>query len=275
MLASRFRSVNAVRSDRALTNDEIRKVAPSIFADEAHDSRSDRYAYIPTVDVLTKLRSEGFEPFYACQTRVRLAEKVGHTKHMLRLRHANQINQQGETNEIIMLNSHDGSSSFQLLSGMFRFVCSNGLVRGETFDDIRVHHKGNIVDRVIEGAFTVLKNFENANNERDAMRSIVLTPREQELFGRAALQLRYDDALTPAPVTERQIIGARRIEDRAPDLWTTFNRVQENLIRGGLRGKNAKGRPARTREVSGMDTGVKLNRALWTLAEGMREIKAG
>jgi len=64
------------------------------------------------------------------------------------------------------------------------------------------------------------------------------------------------------------------MDDRAPDLWTTFNRVQENIIKGGVRGRNATGKRTTTRAVNGIDQGVKLNRALWVLAEEMRKLKA-
>src|SRR3546814_2716824 len=72
---------------------------------------------------------------------------------MIRLRHASQINARGEANEIILLNSHDGTSSYRMLAGMFRFVCSNGLVCGDTVADVRVPHKGDVAGQVIEGAY--------------------------------------------------------------------------------------------------------------------------
>jgi hypothetical protein len=78
----------------------------------------------------------------------------------------------------------------------------------------------------------------------------------------------------PAPITENQILRPKRREDVSGDLWTTFNRVQEHLVKGGLRGRSATGRPTTTREVKGIDQGIKLNRALWILAEEMRKIKA-
>ncbi|WP_122234490.1 DUF932 domain-containing protein, partial [Pseudomonas syringae group genomosp. 3] len=106
-MSSNFRNPCMIRSDVALSNDQIAHYVPSIFAEEAHDSRSARYLYIQTVQVLDALRAEGFEPFMACQTRVRDQGKREHTKHMLRLRHASQILDQ-EANEIILLNSHDG-----------------------------------------------------------------------------------------------------------------------------------------------------------------------
>ena len=273
-LASRFASRSPVlRSDHPLSDEQIRTVAPSIFADAPHESRSQRYAYIPTSTVLTELRKEGFQPFMVTQTRVRDEGKREHTKHMVRLRHAGQINA-AEANEIILLNSHDGTSSYQLLAGMFRFVCKNGLVCGDTVADVRVPHKGDVAGQVIEGAYEVLHGFDRALESREAMQSIALDTGESEVFARAALSLKYDDPDKPAPITETQILMPRRVDDRRPDLWSVFNRTQENLIKGGLSGRTANGRRQSTRPVQGIDTNLRLNRALWLLADGMRQLKA-
>ena len=272
-LSSRFASRSpALRSSRPLGDDEIARVAPSIFAAQAHDSRSARYTYIPTIDVLRGLRKEGFEPFMVCQTKVRNEDKRDHTKHMLRLRHASQING-SEANEIILLNSHDGTSSYQMLGGMFRFVCSNGMVCGDTLADFRVPHKGDVIGQVIEGAYTVLDGFEQATEQREGMQALSLNTGEQTAFARAALALRYDDE-NPAPIDADQLLSARRYEDRSADLWTTFNRVQENMTKGGVRGRNRTGRSTTTRPINGIDQSVKVNRALWVLAEEMRKLRA-
>jgi hypothetical protein len=274
MLATRFANGGtSVRSNFPLTDDQIRKVAPSIFADEAHASRSERYTYIPTINVLQGLRKEGFQPFMACQARVRLEGKREHTKHMMRLRHASQITA-SEANEIVLLNSHDGSSAYQMLSGCFRFVCANGLVFGDTQNDVRLRHSGDIVGNVIDGAFRVLKDFELVDQSRDGMKAITLDAGEQNAFARAAIAVRFDTDAAPAPVTEDQLLRARRHEDTNSNLWATFNRVQENVIRGGLVGRGANGQRSTTREVKGIDQNVKLNRALWVLAEEMRRLKA-
>ncbi len=273
MLASRFRNATTIRSANPLSDDQIRAVVPSIFAQEAHGSRSDRYAYIPTIDVLNGLRKEGFQPFMACQTRCRDEGKKEHTKHLMRLRHASQINA-AEANEIILLNSHDGTSAYQMLSGVFRFVCSNGMVFGDTRNDVRMRHSGNVVDNVIDGAFRVLEDFEHVDNSRDAMKALTLNDSEQNLFARAVLAVRYDLDAAPAPITEAQLLHPRRVDDARSDLWTTFNRVQENVIRGGLTARTAAGRRSNTRGVQGIDQNIKLNRALWVLAEEMRKLKA-
>ena len=110
-LASRFGYANQIRRDRPLTHEELMHYVPGIFGEDKHTSRSQNYTYIPTITVLESLQREGFQPFFACQTRVRDPGRRGYTKHMLRLRRAGEIN--GEhVPEIILLNSHDGTSSY-------------------------------------------------------------------------------------------------------------------------------------------------------------------
>ena len=191
-LASKFGHTHSIRLDRPLTNEELLTVVPSIFSEEKHTSRSERYTYIPTITLLNKLREEGFQPYFACQSKVRNDDKRGHTKHMVRLRREGN-NQGKEVPEIILLNSHDGSSSYQMIPGIFRFVCTNGLVCGDSFGEIRVPHKGDVVGQVIEGAYEVVGIFDKVEESVDAMKSIQLTNEEQRLFGQAALTYKYED----------------------------------------------------------------------------------
>ncbi|MFZ6774608.1 DUF932 domain-containing protein [Undibacterium sp. SXout7W] len=272
-LASKFhKNAHVLRSMSPLSNDQIRAVVPSIFADDKHGSRSDRYTYVSTGEILDNLRDQGFSPFMVCQSRVRDDGKREHAKHMVRMRHAGNINA-AEANEIILLNSHDGSSSYQLFAGCFRFVCQNGLVCGETLENIRIPHKGEIVGDVIEGAFRVVKGFERADEEREGMKALTLNQGEMAAFAKSALQLKYDPEL-PAPITENQLLRPKRREDSKTDLWTVFNTVQENIMGGGISGRSANGNRMRTRAVEGISQNIQLNRAMWTLAEEMRKLKA-
>ena len=270
-LSSRYAAPTSIRQNRPLTNDELMRVVPSAFSVEKHESRSDRYTYIPTIALLDRLREEGFQPYYASQSRVRNPDRREFTKHMLRLRRGDNFSGK-EVPEILLLNSHDGSSSYKMIPGMFRQVCSNGLVAWKDFGEIRVPHKGDIVGQVIEGAYTVLKTFDAVDENIDLMKSIQLTLPEQRLFGATALELKYDGK--PAPITPEQIINPRRVLDRGQDLWTTFNVVQENVIRGGIRGRTEKGKMTRTREVTGIDGDIKLNQVLWKMAEEFAKLKA-
>lgn len=273
-LAARMGNSVQFRASSPLSDEQIARIAPSVFAAEKHGSRSERYSYIPTIDVINGLRREGFQPFMVAQGRTRVPGKAEFTKHMLRLRHADQINGT-EANEIILINSHDGTSSYQMLAGSFRFVCCNGLVCGDTLQDIRIKHSGNITENVVSSAFEVLDGFNLIREVTDEMKSITLSRVEQTILAESALLLKYDDAEeATAPINASQLLQTRRLEDRDPSLWTTFNKVQENAIRGGLQGVSANGRRTRTREVQAIDTNVKLNRALWNLAERMAQLKA-
>ena len=104
-LATRFaRNTFVVRSETPLAEDAMRQAAPSIFAQGKHASRSDRYTYIPTIEVLRGLRKEGFEPYMVAQSKSRIEGKTDFTKHMIRMRHAAQVGARPEANEIILIN---------------------------------------------------------------------------------------------------------------------------------------------------------------------------
>ena len=229
-LATRFASSTRVlRSEFPLAETQMRQAAPSIFAEGKHISRSQRYTYIPTIDVLHGLQREGFEPFMVAQGNSRIEGKSDYTKHMIRLRHSRQVTAKPEANEIILINSHDGASSYQLMGGRFRFICCNGLVIGDVANDIRVQHKGNISDDVIDGAFRVLDGFEEVDAAADAMKAIDLNPEEERAFARAALTLRYGERTEgqpPAPIGTEQLLQVRRPEDQGNSLWMAFQRVQ-------------------------------------------------
>lgn len=271
-LATRFsRNRTSLRASRPLTDDEIKGAAPSIFAEDKHESRSERYAHIPTSVVIAGLRKEGFEPFEVTQSRCRVEGKTPFTKHMLRLRHSSQIG--GDVaNEIILINSHDGTSSYQMLAGVFRFVCANGLICGDEVADIRIPHKGDVQGRVIEGAYSVLDEFAKVDENIKMLKGTHLDDGHRIAFARAALALRYDEEA--APITESALLQPRRFVDNGNDFWRTFNVVQENMMRGGLPGRNAQGKRTTTRPVQAIDTTVKLNRALSVLAEEMLKLKA-
>jgi hypothetical protein len=261
------------RAQSPLSNDMIARFAPSVMAHEAHESRGDRYSFIPTIQVIDGLRAEGFEPYEVRQTRVRDAGKREHTKHLVRLRHASHIQTEAEVPEIVLVNSHDGTSSYQIMSGVFRFVCSNGLIAGNVHDDIRVRHSGNVVDDVIDASWRVVEAAEAVTDRIAEYKGITLTQQEQHVFASSALQLRWD--ADKAPVVANSVLRPQRHADYKDDLWTTFNRVQENLVRGGVRGRSATGRRMSTREVGGVNENVKLNKALWSLADGLAQLKQG
>lgn len=263
------------RSASPLSEQEFMKYAPSIFAEHPHDSRGQRYAFIPTAEVVRGLQREGFQAYEVRQTRCRDESKREFTKHLMRFRHPDALpRHDGEIPEIILVNSHDGTSSYQLMSGIFRMICSNGLISGDISDSIRIRHSGKVVQDVIEGSFRVIDNLKQVENRIDDYKSIQLDKPEQLLLAHAAHSLRWDDPQT-APVEAEKLIEPHRWEDRVSDLWHTFNTIQESLVNGGVKGHSANGRRITTRAVGGVQENVKLNRALWALADSFAALKRG
>jgi len=274
-LATRFgRNSHQISGREALDDEALYRHVPSIFAREAHDSRSDRYVYVPTIEIVEGLRREGWFPFFAVQAVPRDGSRHGHAKHMLRLRRDDGIGKP-EAAEVIIVNSHDGTSAYQMFAGVLRFVCTNSMIAGERFEEVRVPHKGNIQTDIIEGVYTVAEDFPRLIDATETMKDTRLSQAEQQVLAQASLVARYGE--DESPVRPDQIIAPRRREDVGQSLWQTFNVIQENLIRGGIDGRrqtsDGRIRRSRTRAINGIDQNVGLNRALWTLAEGMQRLK--
>jgi Domain of unknown function (DUF932) len=260
----------------------LRSVAPTLFATGKHSSRSERYSHIPTYEVLKALAKEGFDPWEVRVGGSGDEDKRAHTKHLIRLRRRGEGIVGGSYFETILRNAHDGTSAYALLAGFFKIVCSNGLVVSDgEMTELRVPHKGDVVHKVIEGTYTVLDNAPRAIEHVREMEGIRLTAPEQRIFAESAAMLRWapdENGASTVPLRTEQLLYPRRHEDASNTLWDTFNRTEEALVNGGLHYSrhDAQGRlrHATTRPVRNIDGNVNLNRALWTLADRMRELKA-
>lgn len=276
----------SARFDRAvaLTEDEMRRFAPSIFAVAPHESRSERFRAIPTIEILRGLTKEGFVPVAVKQGGTRDVGKANFTKHLIRLRKLDDGKQYsvGDTVvEMLLKNGNDGTSAYDLLAGLYRIACMNSLVtKSATIEEVKIRHSGDVMNKVIEGTFTVLNQAEKALVAPQDWSQRTVTRGAAMALAEAAHVLRFaEDGEVKTPIQPQALLAPRRQEDRATDLWTTFNVVQENVIRGGMsaRGRDTAGR-LRThtaREIKGIDQDVKLNRALFVLGERMAELLGG
>ena len=269
-----------MNTTQILSNEQLRKAAPSIFAEQPWEQVSEKYKFIPTITVLDELRKEGFLPVKAVQSKTRIEGKGDFTKHLIRFRHQDYLDKPAVVGdsipEIVLVNSHDRSSSYELLSGLYRLACSNGLlVKTSDFESIRVTHSGNVVDNVIEGSCRLIADVPKLIDKVQTLQGIQLTNDQRSVFAKAALQLKYDtdeSGNVLSPVSTDRILAPRRSFDSGKDLWTTFNVVQENLIKGGLRGTSDAGKRTRTRGVTSVSGDVRLNKALWTLTDEIAKL---
>lgn len=270
--------------------DSLRRYIPSLFATEAHESRSSRFAYIPTYEILAGMMREGWLVVQARQGKSRIPGKAEFTKHLIRMRHVNDAARSlavGDTYATLVLeNAHDGTSAYKLFGGFDRLVCSNGMtVSDSTVESLRIGHTGDVQSKVIEGSFRVLNETQEAGRMLSHWQGVNLSRDESMVMAEAARVIRLGDAEgnVDSPIKAEQFLTPRRHADLGDSLWLTFNRIQENSIKGGLsargpstfdeRGRRQRPRLTTTRDVKGIDQDLKVNRALWLLAERMAELK--
>ena len=264
-----------LQSRHELDDETLRRVAPSIFAGQAFSGVSSRYAFLPTAQVVSRMREAGWAPVEAREQRVRLEGRAGFQKHLIRFQRRDLIAVKGEyAAEICLVNSHDRSSAYQLHAGLFRFVCGNGMmISDSSAEKISLRHTGFNPDQVIDASFRILDEIPKITASVEGFRARRLTPAESKAFAESAILLRYDDLAT-APIGPEKLLQPLRSEDVGDDLWHTLNRAQSSLLNGGLKDysrRKADGhRFPRTRAVTGLDENIRLNKALWHLAEALR-----
>lgn len=274
-----------------LTIEQLQRTVPAIFAEHPHDSRSQRFVHISTLDVMNALMRENFLPVEARLSRSRDDSRRGFTKHMVRFRKDDGLQQTrrvGDTSlEVILRNAHDGTAAYEFFAGLFRLACLNGMVVGTgTIESVKVRHSGNRqrqLDQVVEGAYSVIEHAPLALEAPRRWGEIQLSQDEQRVFAESALVARFGDSEghVDTPFEPKHLLQSRRYQDDGNDLWRVFNRVQENAVKGGLHVRAQDPtmrqgyRNVTTREVRAIDGDVKLNRALWQLADSMAKLKAG
>lgn len=266
-----------VASKTPITLEQAAELAPSIMASDKKSDRSDRYTYVPTYQIVEHLAKNGYAIHAVMQSGSRDGDK-GHAKHLVRLRPVNSVPAMGENHpEIAIMNSHDGSSSYRLIAGIFRLVCSNGLVVSDaTIGEHRVRHSGDILGDISESVERIRLQLPSALAKAEEFRAVKLAQPEQLAFARAALAIRYGTT-EEAPISAEQVLRPRRSEDTHGNLWTTLNTVQESLIRGGHRYTSTTGRTRQRRTtgaVNSVEQNTGINRAIWQLAEEMQKLKA-
>ena len=252
---------------QSLSLETLRARAPAVFAPSADEQRSARYTFIPTERVLDGLVQAGFVPVEARQTRTRKASPL-HARHVIRLRRRFEtVELRDSLPEVVFLNSHDGTSAYQLRVGIFRVVCTNGLiVSWGAFPTFSVAHRGNVVDDVVAHALGLTERFEILAARVERMEQRMLDEDERLRFAERALALRYPDP-EQAGMAASTLLNCRRAEDAGDDLWSALNRIQENLLRGGLARHTSNGRLVRTRRITSIREDLRINSALWDLAD--------
>lgn len=253
----------------ALTDGDLQKLCPAAFAEAPRGDVSARYGFVSTVDLLKAMRENGFVPTQVNSYMRRSLEDAAFTKHMIRFRQAGdslkKLTKGDVVPQIILVNSHDRSSQFQLFGGLWRLVCSNGLMvsEGAKVEPMVIRHTTSAVDGLLDAAGNLIKQQKFVFEHVDAMKGTTLNEKQALQFAADALALRPERA---GALNSEHLLNVRRTDDEGLDLWRVFNRVQENMMKGGITGVTTNNRAVVTRAIASVNADMQINMGLWRLA---------
>jgi hypothetical protein len=253
-----------------LEKNELKKFAPTIFQKRGIEGVSDNYGHVDTWKVIEAMNESGYQCVEVRQSKRRDEGRMPFTKHMLKFKPAKLTKTQQKVGDVVpqvvMLNSHDRSSGFHLYFGLFRLVCSNGMIvsAGDLVEPIKVRHSASMVGDIIERSGLLVKGADGVYQLRQDMHSLNLTQKQQVAFATKALEFR--PPRRRGEMSADSLLHVRRKEDDHPDLWTVFNRVQENMLAGGVQTVGANERVVMTKGIGRIERDVQVNSALWELA---------
>ncbi len=251
-----------------ISDRQLKEFAPTIFAKGGMKGVSEKYGFVNTKLIIDAMRDNAFEVVEVRQSQRRDPDRMGFTKHMLKFRPAGvvgKIKRGDVVPQIVMLNSHDRSSGFHLYAGLFRLICENGMMvsDGASVEPIKVPHTIRMVENVVDRSLELIKCADGVYRLRKDMLETQMSPKQAITFASNALEFRPPRAAMLAPET---LLIPRRKEDDANDLWHVFNRVQENMLRGGNETLTEDGRTVMTRGIGRIERDVQVNTRLWSLA---------
>jgi len=274
-----------VENHQALNDSEIALLCPVALKNTMTNSEieklglSKHYSFVPTMRVVNDLRTLGYEVTDAVQVKARKKTTNGYQKHMITLEHPKyKVEGSEEYPQILLTNSHDGGNAFSLSAGIFRLVCSNGLViKTEDYGTARLVHKGYSFEAVQE----LVKQFEETMGEVltkiTAMKKVELTKAQQIEFAKQAALLRfkskpYNEDNIADVVDIDDLLNVERKEDAGNGLYEVFNRVQESIVQGKYlyassgKVKDADTKTRKARPIKNFKQSISVNKKLSELA---------
>ena len=259
---------------KPLTNEQLKSKAPSLFQDQPYHEVSSKYHFIPTIDIIEQLRSENWYPVTVNEAGVRDLDKDGFQQHYVRFQHfSDLINPTSNVVELLLFNSHDRSKSFTISAGIYRYVCSNGLVIADSvFDSYKIKHLGDKENDVIDAVNKITQVKPKLLSKISKFESINLNQNEKEAFLQSAIPLRFNEHLELDNPNE--LLTPLRIEDEKDDLYTVLNILQENFLSSKVSGYNKEtNRRFTSKQITSISKDVEINKGLWDIAERIASIK--
>ena len=262
--------------DGYLTKDQIRNSSPLVFADApTNPDVSSKYLFVNTETIIDDLEKLGWLPVQAAQRKSRKEGGTIFSKHMVAFQNPDIkiTSKDGDDAypRILLTNSHDGMQAFKFSVGIFRLVCSNGLVvADEQFSDFKIKHKGytfaelrNVVRQAVEdlpNRVQVMNDMKNRILTEDEKRKMAL---DAMLIRAGVKELQYDEE------TITDILDPKRDADKGDDLWRVFNVIQEKITQGDFHAALTGAKVRKVRKIKSFEKDMKVNKELFKLATAL------
>ena len=267
---------NKVENREYLTLNEVKILAPSVGTTKPLDGLSKHYVHVPTTTVIEDIQKLGWQPVNVQEVKAR--KRKGYQKHLITFEHPDyRKGEEGEVDsehpQLLLMNSHDGTSKFQLEAGIFRLVCSNGMViKSEDMGSVSIRHMGYDFKIIKEAVDNLMEKVPLILNKIDKMKETELTEEEIIEFAKKAAKLRFQDLNEKTKIEEivdiDELLEVKRKEDKGNKLYEVFNRVQEKIINGTFQYKLGE-KARKARPIKNFKQNIQVNQDMWELAEGL------
>ncbi len=256
-----------------LTRDQIAEKAPQVYTEAPYEKVSGKYAFLPTYQIVEDMEKLGWFVSDAKTMKSKNETQKKYGKHMVMFHNPDIYikDQEGGVEaypQILIINNHRGWGSFKFEIGIFRFVCSNGLVvKSADYGTFELRHFGysfQELQDLVQKAIDVLPNIVQKINN---LSSKVMSREEMRAFAQKAIQARFGEERLVHESEIQQVLSPVRTQDEGNNLWVVMNRVQEHLVRGGFTVTTTGNKERKVRKISNMLKDVELNQKLWSLTE--------
>lgn len=271
-----MQSILPVNGSRTIDLDAVRAVT-AVPNETPFEAMSERYRLFNTFKLVERATELGLAPTAAFYQKARKPNRGGDSvrRHCIRMARTDDIASGEDTPEVVIVNSHNGSSALEIHMGVFRIVCSNGLiVAGEDYGKAKFYHRGADTDMILEALSALIGKFDMARESMRDFRDTPIRPEHAVEFARQALQVYNGGLPAPRAIDPLAIIQPKRYEDDTGNLWGLFNVAQENLLNGRVLIRKADKdhpRSSYTRPVREISAATRLNQGLWNLARNWFE----
>ena len=260
-----------LKTAKYLTKENMKSMAPSIFAEKPSNEVSKHYTHIPTTKVIDDMELLGWKPIEAKEVKARKKSTKGYQKHLIVFRNDDVVinGEDGDTvfPQILLTNSHDGKNAFQFQAGLYRLVCSNGLVIADTqFEAVKMRHMGYTCEDLQVKIKEMVEKLPLTVESMNKMKAKEMAEEEIIQFAKDAINTRFTEKeINRIQIDLKELVNPVRKEDAGNDLWSVFNVVQEKIVTGDF-DYRAGGKVRKAREIKNFKQDMKINKELFDLA---------